>query len=280
MMKISVIVPTYNEQGTIASCIDSLLKQTISFEIIMVDDGSFDKTFEYASALVAAHPNITSLKQSHRGPGAARNNGARIAKGDILVFVDADMTFDRDFIQLLVAPIQKGIVAGTFTREEYVANWENVWARCWNYNQNLGNSRRLPQNYPQKAPVFRAILTKEFRRVKGYTEGVGWTDDWTLSRKLGYSATATNALCYHTNPESLRDVYEHAHWVGKNEFFTKNLPVVFFNLIRFNPLFSIIIGLYKSIRFFCPQFFLFKIIYSGAIGISLIMVLFGGHKNK
>jgi len=130
--KISVIIPTYNEERDIKECLNSLLKQNYpDFEIILVDDGSTDKTLRILSQLKSKDKKIRVYKQNHRGPGAARNLGAEHTKSFVLVFVDADMTFDKDFLGRLIDPILKGKAKGTFSKEEYVSNWDRVWARCW-----------------------------------------------------------------------------------------------------------------------------------------------------
>src|SRR3972149_5566353 len=101
-MKISVIIPTYNETSVIGECLRSLSKQSYKdFEIIVVDDGSTDSTFQSASKFQIPNSKFQILHGEHLGAGAARNLGASHAKGEILVFVDADMTFDRDFLRNL-----------------------------------------------------------------------------------------------------------------------------------------------------------------------------------
>src|SRR3990172_2188424 len=129
-MTVSVIIPTYNEDNVILDCLASLGDQTYDdIEIIVVDDGSGDKTVSRLesyglrvtglmkrtrNAKRATPKPIKLLIQNHKGPGAARNLGASKAKGEILVFVDADMTFDKDFLNKLVEPIvmyQKGLSA-------------------------------------------------------------------------------------------------------------------------------------------------------------------------
>ena len=93
-MDASVIVPACNEEKRIAECLQSLLCQETgkSFEVILADDGSADSTIEIAKSL---GKNVRILKQRHRGPAAARNLGARNAKGDVLVFVDADCVAEK-----------------------------------------------------------------------------------------------------------------------------------------------------------------------------------------
>src|SRR3990167_2002980 len=253
-MKISVIIPTYNESNAIGECIASLAKQTYhDFEIIVVDDGSTDETPEKISS------RVTTLHQSHLGAGAARNLGAKEARGDILVFVDADMTFDKNFLKNLVKPILSGSAKGTFSKYEYVSNWENVWARCWNINQNWEERKRHPRNYPDKQKVFRAILKKEFDKVEGFTPG-GYTDDYSLYDKLGYMAdSAKGAIFYHKNPSGLTEVFGHARWVGKRKYKLGFLGYCV-GLLRASFPVSLLVGIFKSVVHWQPAFVVFKLI--------------------
>lgn len=280
-MNISVIIPIYNEEKVIAACLESLSLQTKQVhEVIVVDDGSTDRSLETVHHTDALIKNIKVFTQSHLGPGAARNRGAKKATGEILVFVDSDMTFSPDFIKVLIDPIERGKTTGTFTKEEYVSNWENVWARCWNFNQRLIDKRRIPKEYPDTAPVFRAILKKEFDKVGGYTEGVGWTDDWTLSEKLGYKSTSTNAICYHANPSSLGEVFFHASWIGKNQFISKNFFFGLISAIRYSPIFSFTTGLFKSVLYKEPLFFIFKLVYDLGIEYGIVKSFLSKNRNK
>lgn len=278
-MKVSVIIAAYNEAHTIGACLQSLAEQTIPFELSIVDDGSTDETIQEVIKFKNQFPKFFLIEARHKGPGAARNLGAEKASGEILVFVDSDMTLDKNFLKDLVAPIEAHKTKGTFTKEEYVSNWENIWARCWSYNLNLPDKRRLALDYPDTAPVFRAILKQEFIKVKGYDAGIGWTDDWTLSRKLGYGATVTDATCYHGNPESLREVFDHAQWIGKNEFISGNNLRILFNIFRHSFLMSSLLGISKLVRFETPAFLVFKYVYDFGITVGIYKGM-SGDKNK
>jgi glycosyltransferase involved in cell wall biosynthesis len=271
---ISIIIPTYNEKGVLEKCIESLGEQTLTdFEIVIVDDGSTDSTKSRIRNLQLTINNLQFLEQKHAGPGAARNLGASKAKGNILVFVDADMTFDKDFLKNLISPIIEGKAKGTFSKEEYVSNWNNVWARCWNINEGWEPKRRHPKKYPDHQPVFRAILKSEFDKVGGFTPG-GYDDDWSLSKKLGYEAVnAPDAVFYHKNPDGLIEVFEHAKWVSKRKYKLGIIGKVY-NLIVYSFPDSIWQGFWKSIFKREPLFIIFKIVYDFGVFLGILEFIF------
>lgn len=105
----SVVVPAYNAGATIASCLEALLRQSVPrerYEVLVVDDGSTDDT----AAIVRGFP-VTAIRQENRGPAAARNHGARRARGGIVLFTDADCVPDRDWIAQMVRPFADTAVA-------------------------------------------------------------------------------------------------------------------------------------------------------------------------
>lgn len=258
-MTISVIIPSYNSSQTIKACLNSLIKQTLPAEIIVVDDGSQDNT----KTIVQSFPQIKLLTQNHQGPGIARNLGARKAKGEILVFVDADMEFDQDFLKDLTKPIIANKAKGSWSGNEQVANWDNLWARCWNYNQNRF-SPHMTGSQGQRQ-VFRAILKSEFNRVSGY-DAIGYTDDWSLVNKLGFQPAITQAKFFHHNPASLLAVIKKARWIGKRQYKFGKLGTLW-TIVKSNAGFSMIIGTAKALVTRTPGFLIFKLVYD--LGIML-----------
>lgn len=256
---ISVIIPVYNEAKLIANCLDSLFNQSSRpDEVIVIDDGSVDGTREKVKLLQQKYPSLQLIKQAHQGPGQARNLGAKKAKGRILVFVDADMEFDRDFLKILTAPIRSGKAKGSWSGNEWVKNWRNVWARCWNYNQNRRQAKMIARSKAQRN-VFRAILKSEFDRVRGF-DSIGYTDDWTLVNKLGYQPSITQAKFYHQSPATLLEVFRQARWIGKRQYKLGRLGTLV-AIFRANAAFSLVIGLAKAVRFNQLKFIIFKLIY-------------------
>ncbi|MFH2019654.1 MAG: glycosyltransferase family 2 protein [bacterium] len=160
----TAILAVYNGAATIRQALDTLLTQSVPVEIIVVDDGSTDTTLK----ILKEYKQVKVLKQGHQGPALARNLGAQKASSDILLFVDADMSFDKNYVKELIVPIQEGEAIGTYTTEEKVSNWDNVWARCWNIEEGWEKQKRFPKSPPKFGTDFRSILNSEFDRVGGF----------------------------------------------------------------------------------------------------------------
>ncbi len=282
MKKVSVVIPAYNEEQVVGNCLESLLRQTFKpLEIIVVDDGSTDNTIgivkkyqlscQRLGSSKAATFNCQLLRQKHLGPGSARNLGASKAKGEILVFVDADMTFDKNFIKDLTKPIIEEKTIGTFSKNELVKNRDDIWSICWNINRNVPRNRMIPKDYPDTAPVFRAILKSEFEKVRGFDITGEYIDDWSLSKKLGIKSRAVKgAYYYHYNPSNLKEVYKQARWIGKNEFIVGSIARKTRSLVVYSFPLSILIGFHKSILNLKLQFLIFKIAYDFGIFVSVL----------
>lgn len=94
---LSVIIPVYNAQTTIRRCVESILSQNCkNFEVILVDDGSTDDSYAVCTRLAKSDPRIIAVHMENAGPFQARKEGARIARGDILTFSDADDWFEKN----------------------------------------------------------------------------------------------------------------------------------------------------------------------------------------
>ena len=99
--EISIIIPAYNAEKTIESCLNNIINDTknISSEIIVIDDCSNDKTLEKLKKFQSI--KVINLKKN-KGVGYARNLGARIAKNEILCYIDSDLIISRNSILNLV----------------------------------------------------------------------------------------------------------------------------------------------------------------------------------
>ena len=106
-MKISIIIPSYNEEnnirtGSLSGMVDYLNEQDYLWEIIVVDDGSTDKTAELAEKFAKSHKNIKVLREPHRGKGGSVIAGMLKASGDIAVFDDMDQATPIDQLEKII----------------------------------------------------------------------------------------------------------------------------------------------------------------------------------
>lgn len=91
--KLSIIIPAYNAEATLIRCVESCENQGIdlsTYEIIIIDDGSYDRTYHEALEIAGNFPNVKVFTQTNQGQSVARNKGLDIAKGNFIMFVDAD----------------------------------------------------------------------------------------------------------------------------------------------------------------------------------------------
>lgn len=268
---VSVILPVFNEARYLAYCLESLEKQTYDpFEIIVVDDGSTDGSREIAKKF---HCQV--FGKPHNGAGAARNFGAKRANGAILVFPDADMRYDQRYIENLIKPILSRKAIGTFNKEEYVANPENIWSQCWSINSDLPVGRRAPENLPDRLEIFRAIDKRAFLASHGFDTKKGYFDDNTVAKKIKKdSLAASGTKAYHYNPETLSEVFMSSRWIGRGMQKEKTLT----NIFRYSFPNSLRIALKKISQNAPFTFIIFKIIYDA--GMLSGIFLSGGRLEK
>lgn len=116
-LKVSVIMPVYNEEKYLEESIGSWLSQTLKEkELICIDDGSTDQSREIIRKFQKKHADIILIEQSQQGAGAARNKGLRAARGEYICFLDADDTYiDHNALKIMYETIckkEKKVCAG------------------------------------------------------------------------------------------------------------------------------------------------------------------------
>ncbi len=203
---VSIVMTIYNEAHVVDEAIRTLLDQSYkNIELILVNNGSKDTT----SSVIRKYAKRKDVKilglEKNLGPGGGRNAGAKAASGDILIFIDADMVFDKKYVEGLIAPVIAGKTIGTFHDTELVKNKEHVWARSFSVNR--------IENPGEISGVFRAVLREPFLAIGGFDTSRGYFDDHLGA--LGVSSRA-HATCYHNNPENLAEIFSHSRWVGRS----------------------------------------------------------------
>lgn len=96
---LSIVIPAYNAEKYIESCVDSILTQTFTeFELIIVDDGSKDSTPQICDSLASKDARIKVVHQKNKGVAEARNKGIKTATGKFITFIDADDTINPTYL--------------------------------------------------------------------------------------------------------------------------------------------------------------------------------------
>lgn len=107
-MKVSIIIPIYNGEKYIDTCLTSCINQTYdNIEIICVDDGSIDNTKEHIEAFKKRYNNIILIEQGNAGVSIARNTGIKNASGEYLMFVDADDYIAETMVETMLTKLMK-----------------------------------------------------------------------------------------------------------------------------------------------------------------------------
>lgn len=140
-IKVSVIIPCYNEEFYISRCLDTVINQTLKeIEVIIVDDGSVDNTPIICDRYYNVYPNkIKVIHQTNQGQGMARNAGIEIAKGRYIGFVDADDWIDSTMFEKMYADAIQYDTEITFCdiKKIDVEKNKEIYEKSMNYSSGL-----------------------------------------------------------------------------------------------------------------------------------------------
>ncbi len=121
-MLFSVVMPAYNARGYIGSALESLEAQSFrNFEVVVVDDGSSDGTAAFLDSYAAIHDNVRVVHQENSGPMLARRAGVFAARGEYVLFLDADDEFTPDALGIVGKEVERSradIVMFSFVRRD------------------------------------------------------------------------------------------------------------------------------------------------------------------
>ena len=178
-MKLSIIIPCKNEEKYIGKLFNSLQNQSLpfEFEIIVADAGSTDKT----CFIIEAYKAILPIKRIQGGlPSIGRNNGARVANGEILLFLDADTNFDDS--ELINESIKK-IDNGSELVGALLNIKQNLFVRCLYFMTNIV-IRLSKLEKPFVVGAYFMITKEAFDRLGGFDESLMHCEDYFLSKQI------------------------------------------------------------------------------------------------
>ncbi|MFH2019779.1 MAG: glycosyltransferase [archaeon] len=174
---LSIIIPTLNEEKYLPKLLECIKNQTYKdFEVIVADGNSKDKTVDIANRNKCKI--IFEPKDGKGHPGKARNCGAKIARGSILLFLDADVEFENDFIEKSIREFKArklGICRAKLSNPQ-----DELGAGIFNFYQSLFDNSA----YPRAAGFF--IMTKRslFEKVGGFDESLILAEDHNLAWRI------------------------------------------------------------------------------------------------
>lgn len=191
MIELSVIIPTYNRRAILERCLSALFAQQDvggAWEIVVVDDGSSDGTADRVAEL-SAPCDLRVVRQTNQGAGAARNHGARLARGRVLLFLDDDIQAEPALVaeHLRAHRGQRGIVGlGRLTL--HVDGRPNPFARYYRtyWDEHYARLAREPEAVAYR-DCFGGNLSVErhaFLRVRGFAADLPRYHDIELGYRL------------------------------------------------------------------------------------------------
>ena len=220
-MKVSVVIPAYNAQDTIAQAVSHSLAQAkgpMEVEVVVVDDGSTDDTAEVAESVGAR-----VIRQKNLGPASARNKGWESTSGNLICFTDADCIPSPGWLENLLdgfTDLQVGAVAGSYE----VANTSS-WLARWVHQEIMERHKRMPPfirafgSYNVAIPRHVLQATGGFDPVYRRASGEDNDLSYRIIRKGYRIAFRPQARVAHYHPEKiwqyLMEQYRHGFWRAK-----------------------------------------------------------------
>ncbi len=179
-IKVSVIVPIYNAEAFLRPALDSILDQSLrEIEVICVDDGSTDESLHIVKEYQKQDSRIRIATQNNAGPGMARNNGLRRARGEFVIFLDADDFFELDFLEKMYATAKAEDLDVT------VGNYDLYQSNTAKFRKNLtGEEQNLL--VPGKVTSKNDFPDQIFQLTDGYIWSKLFRRSFLLEKKLAF----------------------------------------------------------------------------------------------
>lgn len=236
--KFSIIITAYNAESWVRKSIKSIIKQSLDFknnvEIILINEGSKDKTEEICKYYASIHPcNIKYISKRYEGKGASRNLGMKYANGEYITFLDADDYISKNTLKRVLAVFEKNTDI-------------NIVTIYSNFYESLINTPILKLKY-DTTRVIDLIKNPEFFQAQAMTcffkrksiESVKFSKDLTLSEDLSFVnqllidnpkiGISSNCKYFIRDPEEKKTLLS---IIPKSENTQKNVEYSFINLIR------------------------------------------------
>jgi len=212
---VSVIIPAFEEGRVIGNCIQSLLRSDHArLEIVCVDDGSADDTYEWMRHFAAADPRVQAIRQANGGKGSALNTGIAASHGEVLLLADADGIFRPDTVTRLLRGFRDEKV-GAVCGNDRPVNTDRILTRLLALISHVGTGlMRRALDTLGCLPIvsgnigaFRRDVLEQTGPVDTSTLGEDLELTWRVHRSGYQVAFAPDAVVYAESPSTLRGLW-------------------------------------------------------------------------
>ncbi len=239
-MLFSIIIPAYNEEQSLPACLASLKEQTLSndqYEIIVIDNGSTDKTTEIAEGFA-----VKLIVNEEKNVSGLRNLGAENAQGDVLAFIDADCTAYPDWLT----------AASKYIRDKSIAAWgsppgvpENAsWVQKSWFNLRKKTQKIIAVDWLESMNLF--VRKETFSAVNGFNETLVTCEDVDFCYRVGEKgkiiADSNIKVIHFGEAVNIREFIKKEFWRG-----ISNYKGLFSHSFKLSELPSFMLPLYFGI---------------------------------
>lgn len=226
-MKLSIIIPCYNEKNTICSLIDAVKESPVAQkEIIVVDDGSKDGTREVLGTLRSQDIKII-YHQANQGKGAALRTGFAAATGDICIVQDADLEYDPQELPIVIQPILDGkadVVFGSRFQSGRPHRVVYFWHRVGNGFLTLLSNILTDLNLSDMETCYKAFRREVIQSIKIQENRFGFEPEVTAK------VAKMNLRIYEVGISYYGRTYEEGKKIGWKDGFRAIYCILKFNL--------------------------------------------------
>lgn len=209
-MKVSIIVPCYKVENFLCTCIESILQQSyIKWELILVNDGSPDRSGEICDEYARIDDRIKVIHKENGGLSSARNAGLDIMTGEYVTFLDSDDFWHKDYLEVLMFFVKKNYA--DIVQCGFVRGTESVFPKIdiQLKNESFDNHSvfiKQVANIVMWGKVFKAAFFDDIRMPIGLINEDDWVT-WKLYYKASKIMITNQPLYYYTqNPNSIMGV--------------------------------------------------------------------------
>lgn len=225
-MKISVVIPFRDSQETIHTCLSALLEQSFRpHEVVLVDNGSSDKSAEIVHIFQKTHPhmNVVRMEELKPGPSAARNKGFRMVTGDIIAFTDSDCVPGKNWLEEInhaFSGVEFGAVAGRvagYGSESTLDKFHSLFTmKGFTQDQTFEEFTLLRGGFPTANLAVRKDVLDS---IEGFDESMKiYSEDYDLCARIYQAGFAIkyirDAVVYHNHRNSLEGTWRQSFGFG------------------------------------------------------------------